>query len=95
MGYLKDIFDRKSLHIKELLCVRCGSTWPAIFGAGCRGGLLRSVPPGQRFAFLVAKAGHHMIIDEARCLHVRVHDGAANKLEATLFHILAHRIGFG
>ena len=49
---------------------------------------------GQGSAFLVAEAGHLVIVDHAGCLHVRVDDRAADELEATLLQVLAERIGF-
>ena len=42
----------------------------------------------------VAKAGDHVIIDHAGCLHVCIHDRASDKFESTLLEVFAQRIGF-
>ena len=43
---------------------------------------------------LVPKASHQMIVDHADGLHVRVHDRAADKLEAALLEVFAEGVGF-
>jgi hypothetical protein len=39
-------------------------------------------------AWLMSKTGCDMVVDQARGLHMRVHDRAADKLEAALFQVL-------
>jgi hypothetical protein len=40
----------------------------------------------------VAKAGRDVVVDQTRCLHVRIHDRTADELEAALFQIFAKRV---
>jgi hypothetical protein len=44
-------------------------------------------------AGLMTKAPDDVIVDEARCLHVRVDDRTANELKAAFLEVLAKRIG--
>ncbi len=43
-------------------------------------------------AGLVTKTSDDVIIDETRCLHVCIDDGAADEFEAALLEVFAQRI---
>ena len=52
----------------------------------------KPLDPGQRFTLFVAKTAGDVVINQPGCLHMCIQDGATDKFETALFHVLAEGI---